>query len=164
MTGRLIAIALLITALIGGGAMYWLQVYAFYDRLDPDMVTIRITEDGTPREIAAENLQAIDSDSSPIRFRACLEAADLTGDPYPDATPLVAPGWFDCFDATKIGEDLATGTATAYLGEANIEFGIDRVLAVYPDGRAFVWQQINACGREHFDGNPLPEGCPPPPE
>jgi hypothetical protein len=43
-------------------------------------------------------------------------------------------------------------------------YGIDRVLAIYPDGRAFAWHQINACGKFVFDGDPPPEGCPPVPE
>jgi hypothetical protein len=78
--------------------------------------------------------------------------------------PLVAPGWFDCFDAAAIGADLAAGRAAAVLGEANVTYGIDRVLALYPDGRGYAWHQINACGEVVFDGDPPPPGCPPVPE
>ncbi len=63
---------------------------------------------------------------------------------YEGATPLVAPGWFDCFDANRIGEALETGEAIAFLSEANISPGIDRVVAVFPDGEAFAWNQVNA--------------------
>jgi hypothetical protein len=83
---------------------------------------------------------------------------------YPNARPLVAPGWFDCFDAATIGGDLQSGRAVAVLGEENVTYGIDRVIALYPDGRAFAWHQINACGEVVFDGDPPPEGCPPVPE
>ena len=75
-----------------------------------------------------------------------------------------APDWFDCFSSTEIGEALETGQALAFLGVENIEYGIDRVVAVLPDGRGFAWHQINRCGERVFDGDPPPEGCPLPPE
>ena len=79
----------------------------------------------------------------------------------PDAEPLVAPGWFDCFDAEAIAKDLDAGAARAILAEFNEPYGFDRIIAAYPDGRAFQWRQINACGAAAFDGSELPAGCPP---
>lgn len=163
MNGKVIGIFLIAAGAIGGAAMYWLQVYAFYERVDD--VALAVTEDGVARPLAATGIQAIDATSSPIRFRACFEVADGTsGDAYEDAVPLNAPGWFDCFDAEAIGDALASGQAQAYLGQFNVIYGIDRVIAVFPDGRAFAWHQINVCGEEVFDGNPPPDGCPPVPE
>ena len=162
MSGKVIGIFLLVVAVIGGAAMYWLQVHAFYERVDD--VALTITEGGEARPLAATGVQAIDATSSPIRFRACFDVdGAVAADPYPDATPLNAPGWFDCFDAEAIGDALASGTAQAYLGQFNVVYGIDRVIAVLPDGRAYAWHQINVCGEEVFDGRPAPEGCPPPP-
>jgi hypothetical protein len=130
-------------------------------------VALKVTTgDGATLDLPAREFRGIDADSSPIRFRACFTAElpeGLTPAPYAGAEPLNAPGWFDCFDAAAIGADLASGAATAYLGEENVLYGIDRVLAVYPDGRAFAWHQINRCGEEVFDGRPAPEGCPNPP-
>ncbi|MEL6518992.1 MAG: DUF6446 family protein [Pseudomonadota bacterium] len=163
MNGKLIGIFLIAAGAIGGAAMYWLQVYAFYERLDD--VALVMTEGGVAQPLDVSNLQAIDATSSPIRFRACFDIAGaVAGDVYADAVPLNAPGWFDCFDAEAIGDALASGTAQAYLGQFNVIYGIDRVIAVFPDGRAFAWHQINACGEEVFDGNPPPDGCPPVPE
>ena len=51
----------------------------------------------------------------------------------------------------------------ALLVTGNSPYGFDRVMALYPDNRAYVWPQINACGTAHFDGDPLPADCPPPP-
>ena len=34
---------------------------------------------------------------------------------YEGAVPLIAPSWFDCFDATAIGEALEKGEAIAFL-------------------------------------------------
>lgn len=166
-SGRLIGIVILATALLAGGAMYWLQVYAFYREVPPDELALEVTlADGSRVPIEARQMRAITADSSPIRFRACFETDGLPADaaPAPDAVPLNAPGWFGCFDAAQIGADLAAGRATAFIGHENIRYGIDRVIAVYPDGRGYAWQQINACGEQVFDGNPPPPGCPPPPE
>jgi hypothetical protein len=171
MSGKVIGVFLVVLGLVAGAAMYWLQVYAFYDEVrltsDGGDIVIRVTRaDGTVTDIAASEFRGIDAESSPIRFRACFETAVSQSGLalYPDPTPLVAPGWFECFDAAQIGADLSTGRATAVLGEANVVYGIDRVLALYPDGRAFAWHQINACGKVVFDGDPAPPGCPPVPE
>ena len=171
MSGKVIGIFLVVVGLAAGVAMYWLQVHAFYAEArlasDGGDVVLRATRsDGTVEDIVVTNFQAIDAASSPIRFRACfMTSATQNGHAlYPKAQPLVAPGWFDCFDAAAIGADLAAGRAVAVLGEANVTYGIDRVLALYPDGRAFAWHQINSCGEVVFDGDPPPEGCPPVPE
>jgi hypothetical protein len=161
---------MLMIALVAGLAMYYLQVYAFYDRLDVDNVQLTSLVSGQPEEIVFENFKAIDSDSSPVRYRACydtigsLAMLSETYVIYDAAEPLVAPDWFDCFDAVALGADLESGAAIAFLGVENVQYGIDRVVAIYPDGRAYAWQQINPCGEVVFDGEPVPEGCPTPPE
>ena len=48
--------------------------------------------------------------------------------------------------------------------QKRISYGIDRIVAIYPDGRGYAWHQINACGEVVFDGQPAPENCPPKPE
>ena len=122
------------------------------------------------RLIRSKAIEGIDADSSPLRYRACfttpMSTAMMTETYvlYDDAVPLNAPDWFDCFDATEVGEALESGQALAFMGTENIVYGFDRVVAVMEDGRGFVWHQINHCGEEVFDGNPPPPGCPPPPE
>ncbi|MFB9150351.1 DUF6446 family protein [Roseovarius ramblicola] len=168
--GKVLSIGILVAALIAGVAMYYLQVYHFYEEVRPvsegGHVEMRITLDGGDVvALPVRDFDGIDADSSPIRFRACFET-DLPQDaaPYAAAEPLNAPGWFDCFDAGAIGAALGDGTARAYLSEAHITYGIDRVIAVYPDGRAFAWHQINRCGEVVFDGQPAPDDCPEPPQ
>lgn len=172
MNGKLVGVFILVPALIVGAAVYYLQVYGFYEpveqRAGEPEVMLTARESGAPEEIAVEDFQAIDASSSPIRYRACFTTtaspAELSARflPYEGAEPLVAPGWFDCFDAKEVGRALEEGRATAFTGEDNIEYGIDRVVAVMDDGRGFVWHQINHCGEEVFDGNPPPPGCPAP--
>jgi hypothetical protein len=172
MSGKFVGLSLLVAGLIAGAAMYYLQVYAYYDRValaaEGGTVTLRLTDaDGSARAVPIANFKGIDSDSSPIRFRACFDLSAQVfenAQDYSNALPLNAPGWFDCFDAAAIGADLETGAARAFLGEANVIYGIDRVIAAYPDGRAFAWHQINECGKEVFDGNAPPAGCPLPPQ
>ena len=160
-------------ALIAGIALYYLQVYAYYDEVEPvDQGDVFVTSliSGEREALLIENFQGIDSDSSPIRYRACFDTVQSqammteTYVTYERAEPLVAPSWFDCFDAEAIAGDLASGAALALLAESNQPYGFDRIVAYYPDGRAFQWRQINKCGTASFAGDPLPEGCPPAPK
>ncbi|KAJ54214.1 histidine kinase [Actibacterium mucosum KCTC 23349] len=171
MNGKLVAGALVSIGLIAGAAMYYLQVYGYYEPVADTGDNLRLTSiAGVAEPVIYDNFQAIDADSSPLRYRACfttdMSQAMLTEtfQLYENPTPLTTAGWFDCYDPAAIDAALKDGTATAYLGEANIVFGIDRVVAIFDDGRGRVWHQINACGKEHYDGNPVPAGCPPPPE
>lgn len=152
MNGKIVAGFIVVIALAAGIAMYWLQEYAFYKEASfRPGAEIELTpiEGGQPEAILAENVQGIDSESSPIRFRACfttpLSLGMLTETyvTYPDAEPLIAPTWFDCFDATAIGKALESGEAVAFLSRAGVKPGIDRVVAVFADGRAFAWTQVS---------------------
>ncbi len=170
-TARAVIVAILLCALGLGALMWWLQTRAYYREVpaaESGYVTL-VTAEGAqePQPFAAH--RAIDSASSPIRFRACVDLSTPWAEmgrfrPYEGAEPLNAPGWFDCFDARAIGEALEAGEARAVLSRADAVWGVDRVAAVFPDGRAFLWHQINRCGEAVFNGRPPPEGCPPPPE
>ncbi len=162
--GRVAVGALVLAGLIAGGLLWWLQTRAYYDapaRAAAIVLTLDGREVATPAEVTS-----IDAGSSPLRYRACFElGGPLAGTPAaPEfASPTVAPGWFGCFDADAIGADLEAGRAAPVLAQADVEYGIDRVAAIYPDGRGRAWHQINRCGRAVFDGEPVPAGCAPPP-
>ena len=170
--GKFMSILLLVCAAGGGALMYYQQVYAYYEEVEPNGETdVRMTSliTDAPEPVLYDDFRAIDADSSPIRYRACFSTtmshAMLT-ETYvlnDDAVPLTAPGWFDCFDAAEIGAAMEAGSALAFMGTENIEYGIDRVVAIHEDGRGWVWDQINRCGEVVFDGHAAPEGCPPPP-
>jgi hypothetical protein len=150
-SGKIIGIFIVVTALIAGVTIYWLQLYAFYDEVSYDDTSLRMTNvvTGEPEPVLYDAFKGIDADSSPLRFRGCfsttmsLAMLSETFEIYENATPLTAPGWFDCFDADQIGEALETGEAIAFLGEADIHDGVDRVVAIFPDGRGFTWHQLN---------------------
>ncbi|TNE70072.1 MAG: histidine kinase [Rhodobacteraceae bacterium] len=173
MNGKLIAGFIVVLALVFGAGLYYTQVYAYYDRLDASApaAAIRATSfEGLSEDILAEDFEGIDADTSPLKFRACfttpLSVAMMTETfrPYARPSPLIAPSWFSCFDAKRIGADLEAGRAVAFMGEENITYGFDRVIAVYPDGHGYAWTQANRCGEAVFDGKPAPAGCPPAPE
>lgn len=161
---------MLAMAVIAGAALYYLQVFHFYDRVQGPVITLVPFATDTPERIAAADIQAIDAESSPIRYRACftttmsLALLTETYRPGPEPEPLTGPGWFDCYDADGIAEGLESGEALSFLGHENITYGIDRLVAVFADGRGFAWHQINRCGAVVFDGEPVPEDCPAPPE
>ena len=115
----------------------------------PLEVRLTAIETGQPEPILSEEWQ----DTGAARaadLRACfhtpLSLALLTETfaVYDAARPPASPARLACYDAGRIGADLAAGTAVAFLSERNIAPGLDRVVAVYPDGRAYVWQQPNA--------------------
>ena len=151
MNGKIVGGFIVVTAVLGGGAIYYLQEYAYYREVafQPGQgISLTLADGGALEAILAENLSGIDADSSPLRFRACFETptslATLTETYrlYVAPTPTVAPGWFTCFDANAIGAALEAGQAVAFLSQAAIAPGIDRVVAVYPDGRAFAWHKL----------------------
>jgi len=150
--GKIVAGGIVVTSLIAGGVMYWLQVYAYYS---PVIFVpgneIRLTPiiGDVPEAIVVADVQGIDADSSPLRFRACfttpLTLATLTETykVYDKAEPTIAPGWFSCFNAGEIADALESGEALAFLSESSVAPQIDRVVAVFPDGRAFAWHQLH---------------------
>ncbi|NEX45540.1 DUF6446 family protein [Pseudotabrizicola algicola] len=157
MNGKIAAGAIVISAAVAGVAIWYLQVHAFYEPVTftpGQEITLTTIESGQPEPILAEDITGIDADSSPLRFRACfttpLTQAMLseTYVSYQGAEPLVAPGWFDCFDAVEIGTALERGEALAFLSQAEVHTDVDRVVAVFPDGRAFAWHQLNPAAKD----------------
>lgn len=167
MIGRIVISLMLVSALVAGGAIYYLQVYGFYEDVSAEaQVQLTGIVSGEPEAILFEDFRAIDAESSPIRYRACfttpmsLPLLTETYALYEGAEPRNAPDWFDCFDAEAIGAKIADGSALVFLSEANREFGIDRVVAITDDGQGYVWHEINDCGDKAYDGTPLGEDCP----
>jgi hypothetical protein len=141
--GSVLILVFLAFTLIFVAALVWTQLFAFYER-ETDVETLTIS--GQPVPVA--DYDGIDAATSPLKRRGCFRidpaaVARLAPPPAPQATPLTAPFWFRCFDAGQLTDDLASGAATAYdIGRDQPE-GFDLMLAVYPDGRGFLWRQIN---------------------
>ena len=137
MRGRPLMIGLLVFVAVFAAGLVYTQFYAFYERTEADSVEIA----GTAYPVS--EWEGIDAATSPLKLRACFRIEGAVEAPVAeDPTPLVAPFWFDCFDAEGIGRDLEAGRATAYLAEEEEYEGANRMVAVYPDGRAFMWRQL----------------------
>ncbi|RMC34265.1 DUF6446 family protein [Paracoccus alkanivorans] len=147
MNGKIVGLVLILSAAVAGGGIWYAQEYGFYDEIAPGSpaAAVQIQTDAGARDLQMADFKGIDADSSPIRWRACFR---IEGDfpdaiPFEGATPLIGPRWFDCFDAEQIGADLESGAARAVLSQSEIHPDVDRVLAIYPDGRAYGWHQYN---------------------
>ncbi len=140
MNGRTLMIALLAFAAVFAAALVWFQFFAFYQRTTDFPVTVN----GAPVAVAAYD--GIDASSSPLKLRGCFVAdpADFAAaPPAPDAAPLLPPFWFRCFDARTLSVDLASGVATARTLATDAPQGFDLMVALYPDGRGYLWRQLN---------------------
>lgn len=167
MTGKILVSAMMIITAVFAAGVYYSQVYGYYYEVEARGNDVQLTTfDGRIETILSDDFDAIDADSSPIRYRACfstpLSQAMLseTFEIFDTPEPRNAPHWFDCFDAEQIGNDLVHGQAIAFMGQENISYGVDRIVAIYPDGRGFVWHQLNDCGDKLYDGTPTGDNCP----
>ena len=168
MNGKLVGGAILLSAAVAGVALYYLQIYAFYEEVaapEQGVELVSVVSD-RPEPIVTDNYRAIDADSSPIRYRACFDTTAslaMLSESFvmvENTEPRIAPGWFDCFDAEAIGTALEQGKALTFLSEKNISYGVDRIVAITEDGRGYVWHELNDCGEKAYDGTVVGEECP----
>ena len=173
MSGKIVTVAIVLGTLIFGAALYYTQVYGYYHEVAPrpgQDVHLVSRATGRAEPIPYDDFRAIDADSSPLRYRACFST---TADPdalseshvaAPGRMPRAGPGWFDCFDAERIGEGIETGAMRVFLGQKNIAYGVDRIVAISGEGRGYVWHDLNRCGEKAWDGTPVDDDCPPRPD
>lgn len=167
MNGKIVGSAVIAAGVVAGAALYYLQVYRFYDRVSaPEPVSLVSVVSERPEPIPYADFTAIDAESSPIRYRACfttelsfaLLSETYVGLDAPD--PRNAPHWFDCFDAEAIAAEIKAGTALTFLGQKNVHYGVDRIVAITEDGRGYIWHDLNDCGEKAYDGTVVGEECP----
>ena len=140
-SGKRLVRIFLVFGLFFGAGLFYTQNFAFYDRVEG---LTQITVQG--RAVPVSDYTGIDASSSGLKRRGCFRADPAAFEGLDQATnpvPLTPPFWFDCFDTAQIAEDIAAGRATAYLAAVEELDGIDRLVAVYPDGRAYEWRQLN---------------------
>ncbi len=141
MSGRLVGLGLVGFALVFGAVLAWFQLFAFYER-QRDVAALEIGGVAVP----VAGYDGIDAASSPLKLRGCFRidpSAVSALPPVADAVPLTPPFWFRCFDAGALTRDLHAGVATAYRIGVDEPSGFDRMIAVYPDGRGYLWRQMN---------------------
>jgi len=83
LNGKVIVAFLVLPAILAGAALYYLQIFSFYEEVVPNGTTdVAIVEKKTelPEVIDYSNFHAITSESSPIRYRACFETSEDLND------------------------------------------------------------------------------------
>lgn len=142
MSGRRLILGLLAFLALFAGGLVYTQYFAFYERV-AGVEALRFGGSAIP----VADYSGLDAASSPLKLRGCftLDPGALAGLPAAaDATPLTPPPWFRCFDAEALAHDLESGAARAFRLAENEPEGFDVMLAAYPDGRGFLWRQLNA--------------------
>ena len=142
MNGKFFVTSLLFFTVIFSIILYYFQVYAFYIEADGQK-SIKVFN----KDVEVVNYRGIDSATSGLKLRGCFSVDPEEFLALPElvkATPLSAPFWFSCFDHIKIQLGIEKGYAKAFLVSENEKDGIDRVVAVYPNGSAFQWRQLNS--------------------
>ena len=123
--------------------LFYFQNFAFYERLE--VKNSLLFEE---KMFDVTNYYGIDASSSGLKLRECFTVSDKSFDIndltiYQKPTPLNAPFWFECFNAEAITKDLDSNKAVAFLSKKEEFDGIDKVIALYPDGTGFQWRQLN---------------------
>jgi hypothetical protein len=142
--GTVVAVGLGALGVLFGAGLWYAQIHAWYDRVDG---LTAVTVAGVP--VPVTDYAGLDGDATPLKLRGCfrLDPAALPDAPAPaKPTPLTAPGWFDCFDARALSDALADGRARALVAASGEPVGFDRIVAVFPDGRAYQWRQLSEAG------------------
>lgn len=142
MSGKILVISLVGFSFAFGFFVYYFQVFSYYSKVEGlDYIFV----DG--KKINVEQYYGLDSSISGLKLRGCFKVniEDFkTFKKYKKATPLQAPFWFNCFDNEKIQKSLEKNEASAFLAEENELDGIDRIVAIYSDGRGYQWRQLNS--------------------
>jgi hypothetical protein len=141
MKGKIVAFFLVVFPILFGVALYYAQYYAYYEKVS-DVTAITVAG----RQVPVHDYEGIDATSSGLKMRGCftVDPADFAGVTVAEnPTPLTPPNWFTCYDVGTLTTDLKSGAATAYLAKKDDRDGLDLIVAVYPDGRAFQWRQLN---------------------
>lgn len=144
MNGTWVGAGIVGFAAVFGAGLYYAQTFAYYEE-----VTALEAVETSAGALPVSGYVGIDAATSPMKLRGCFTAdpaAVSALPPAPQATPLVAPAWFECFDAKTLSDDLAAARARVHLAADETPEGagysLERYIAIYPDGRAFMWRQL----------------------
>jgi len=139
-SGKYVVTGLAGFTLIFGLVFWWFQTHAFYTETKAQEHSVVIASQAYP----VTEWESIEASSSPLKMRACfLIREEIQAAPAIEPEPLVTPAWFRCFNAEFIAENLVSGYANAYVAARNDPRGFDRIVAVFPGGRAYMWRQTN---------------------
>lgn len=161
MNGKALAIGLVGIAAIAGAGL-WYSIERLYYGTVRDVSEVRVKGEYLP----VSGYNGINAATSPLKMRACFDVDwdYIASDEFATmATPLQAPRFFNCFNAEEMTRDLQSGKATAILADQNRPYyGFDKFIVQYPNGRVYMWRQMNECGKAWYGGDDMPADCPVP--
>lgn len=141
MQGKILILAFAGVTVVFSIAVWWFQTRAWYQEID-GLTQITVGD----RIVPVREYRSIDATTSPLKLRACMMLDPVTlhgAEIAPAPVPLIGPGWFECFNAGDLTKAIADGTAKSYLAAEGEFDGTERLIAVFPDGRAYMWRQLN---------------------
>ena len=111
-----------------------------------------IAEDflGLPPEVLHDAVEATRDNALPDSLWACFQtplSMGLLTESYvvaEEVAPTNPVSSLPCFDAQDVIAAVTVGDAVAFMGERDVIPGVDRIVAVYQDGRAVAWNQRQA--------------------
>ena len=113
-------------------------------------VTMLPVTGGAAEEILFDGLTATRDTAMPESLWACFMtplSMGLLTESYvvaEDVAPTNPASSLPCFDADDVKTAVEQGQAVAFVGAQDVWPGVDRVVAVYLDGRAVAWNQRRA--------------------
>ena len=134
MSGRRLMIGLLAFTTVFGAALVWFQFFAYYER-QRGVGALTIAGETVP----IAGYDGIDAATSPLKLRGCfrIDPASVAAlAPAADATPLVAPFWFRCFDARARWCCL---TPTATRASTTLASWVGRRSSVFAITMSLIW-------------------------
>lgn len=99
---------------------------------------------GAPEPIIADDLQLVAEGSgiwACFRVGHSIPMLTETYEVADVAIPRDPAKTMPCFNAQDIARDMSSGAALPFYGARGVTPGVDRVVAIYDDGRAFAWHQ-----------------------
>lgn len=129
---------LIAAALVLVGAGWWFYGHVGFKPTLEHEVTIAGQVYEVDRWIGASAPRA------PEKTRACFRIQrEIVAPPELEPRPTPGPDWLRCFSVEFLREALASGDAVAYVAERDDPEGWNRVIAILPGNRAYMWHQPN---------------------
>ena len=127
----------LIIAVIAALAMVWW----LYGRtvFEPTRTT-EVTIAGEVYEV--RRYSGVEAEGQRHKNRACFRVdREIVAPPELEPRPAPGPDWLECYNAEFIARMLASDEGAAYVAERDDPEGWDRVIAVLPGRRVYMWHQ-----------------------
>ena len=129
---------LIAAVVVALGGLWWFSGHDTYQVYTAETVTI------AGASYPVRRFEGVAVPGSPELTRACFRIdEEVRAPPELNPRPNAGPPWFKCFSARFIAEQLASEDGKAYLAESDDPVGYDRVIAVLPGRRVYMWRQPN---------------------